>query len=392
METLTYQLIDTEENSLEYYKRASYFCDQVLTLTDRYFSELTADFQRFIVETSREQVRTKAEYQLEILVIGTLWRIYAQYLKHSNPVIEWALTGLASARQRNSRLKPWMDWTRGVLITFWLGNPHSDIVIDGREPLSVRGFTALVRWLNATGDFEEEIIRLQSWLAYFRARPETWTADVMASIQEWAVWFARESGQALGQYTAGVESFLSSTAERYHFREDRIFCRRRSEEYYLNMVGAEIMNRAFRKEFQSKKRKIVFLPVCLRYNLGASCRWREGELGFVCGHCQADCQINQVTRMGKEEGFEVYIIPHESSLTTGELRKSEGRDDIGVVGVACVLNLMSGGWKIKGLGIPAQCVLLDYCGCKAHWHERGIVTAMNIDRLREIMHPRKNDQ
>jgi hypothetical protein len=50
-----------------------------------------------------------------------------------------------------------------------------------------------------------------------------------------------------------------------------------------------------------------------------------------------------------------------------------------------VSNLVSGGWKAKGLGLPPQCVLLDHCGCRKHWHAQGIATDINMGQLREIL-------
>ncbi|WP_278244952.1 hypothetical protein [[Clostridium] dakarense] len=46
-----------------------------------------------------------------------------------------------------------------------------------------------------------------------------------------------------------------------------------------------------------------------------------------------------------------------------------------------MLNLISGGLKAKSLGYIPQCVVLDYCGCKSHWHTDGITTDINIKRL-----------
>jgi hypothetical protein len=50
-----------------------------------------------------------------------------------------------------------------------------------------------------------------------------------------------------------------------------------------------------------------------------------------------------------------------------------------------VSNLISGGYKVKAYGIPPQCVLLDHCGCRKHWHEQGIPTDINMGRLREVL-------
>jgi hypothetical protein len=52
-----------------------------------------------------------------------------------------------------------------------------------------------------------------------------------------------------------------------------------------------------------------------------------------------------------------------------------------LVAVACLLNLVPGGYEMRELGLNAQCVLLDYCGCIKHWHPEGFPTDLNIDRL-----------
>ncbi len=53
----------------------------------------------------------------------------------------------------------------------------------------------------------------------------------------------------------------------------------------------------------------------------------------------------------------------------------------GVVAVACALNIVPGGYGMRELRIPSQCVLLDYSGCRRHWHPRGIPTDISDARL-----------
>ncbi|MEJ6949995.1 DUF116 domain-containing protein [Natronospora cellulosivora (SeqCode)] len=60
-------------------------------------------------------------------------------------------------------------------------------------------------------------------------------------------------------------------------------------------------------------------------------------------------------------------------------------EDVSIIGVACLLNLLSGGWKAKEMGMPALCVLLDYCGCKNHWDKKGVITNLNYEQLSNIM-------
>lgn len=47
------------------------------------------------------------------------------------------------------------------------------------------------------------------------------------------------------------------------WRKDVIFCVSRRAEYHLNMVGAEIMNRAYRERFIKTPKKAVLLPACM---------------------------------------------------------------------------------------------------------------------------------
>lgn len=78
-----------------------------------------------------------------------------------------------------------------------------------------------------------------------------------------------------------------------------------------------------------------------------------------------------------DKKINVFIIPHESSLST-LVNKGEEK---AVIGIACILNLMSGGWKAVRIGYIPQCVIIDYPGCKAHWQEKDIMTNVNFNKL-----------
>jgi hypothetical protein len=95
--------------------------------------------------------------------------------------------------------------------------------------------------------------------------------------------------------------------------------------------------------------------------------------------------------MGKKFGFEVFLVPHESSVFSGDAGKQLIGEGAGIVGVACVSNLVSGGWKAKALGLPPQCVLLDHCGCRKHWHDQGIATDINMKQLRRVLQIEKGN-
>ena len=68
-------------------------------------------------------------------------------------------------------------------------------------------------------------------------------------------------------------------------KEDVIFSARPRVEYHLNMVGAEIMNRAFRDDFMKTKRKAVILQACMRYFPKPQCKARSNGLSCECAEC-----------------------------------------------------------------------------------------------------------
>lgn len=103
-----------------------------------------------------------------------------------------------------------------------------------------------------------------------------------------------------------------------------------------------------------------------------------------CTGCDLECRVYHLTKLGKEKNFSVHIIPHSSDFTTW-LKTWAVNTGIGIVGVACPLNLITGGLELKSLNIPAQCLLLDYCGCRNHWDKDGFATDLNTTKLLEIL-------
>lgn len=51
----------------------------------------------------------------------------------------------------------------------------------------------------------------------------------------------------------------------------------------------------------------------------------------------------------------------------------------------CVRNLILDGWKAIDIGFIPQCVLFDYCGCRNHWHKYGMVTDINLFKLKDTL-------
>ena len=108
--------------------------------------------------------------------------------------------------------------------------------------------------------------------------------------------------------------FLDSTYANRFWREDQIFCGRLPVEYHLGMVAAEVMNAGLRVDFQSRPRKVVLVPGCLRGARISTCKAVTRGLDIICAGCDPDCAVNRITRRMHSEGIEVYIVPHSTEL------------------------------------------------------------------------------
>ncbi len=376
MEPITYSLKGYEENSDNYYQEIEAYSYEIIHEAKHHFKHFVEAYEDFIVQTNYEIIRTEEEYLFEILMFGTFWNLYTHNAVNSSAPVVAILKVLAAVRNKNKSLKPKIDKLRGFLSSAYLTarNPNN------RIKTNIENFKILIDWLFATGEFKQEAIRLTGWLKYFNQNHSLSVDEFILTSKVFAEWFALKSEIKLSKYTSGIKKFMEEKQPLYFGREDYIFTARKNEEYFLNLVGASVMNYAYREEFLTTEKKAVLLPGCMRPNNGIGCKAKQNEIDLTCTGCKKNCNINLLRKIGLNEGFEVFIIPHSANFSKWiNMRGKAGKP--GVVGVACALNLVGGGYELKGLNIPAQCVLLDECGCKKHWSEDGIATNINFDEL-----------
>jgi len=382
VDIITYSLREGQAKSDRYYQDIAAFADEVLGEAERRSRPHVEAFQAYLAGNCHEIARTLAEHEFEFLTLGVLWRVYGGRAMGLAQGPRRTLASLARLRQQVRVLKPVIDWLRGVLSTLFLG---IDRHLRWSERPALLHFDRLLGWLEATGDFEEEVTRLAPWRDFLKTVPDD-ASTILANAVELATWFERGSEAALGRYTVNVEDFLTRVHPNYHWREDNIFCGRQRVEYHLNMVGTEILNRAFRETFLASARKLVVVPPCMRAKPADKCLAKITSFGARCAGCTPGCRVHQLTKLGEKYGFGVAILPDDLrvfSIKSTGLNTSGG--SIGIVGVSCALTNAPGGWKTRRMGIPAQGVLLDYCGCSWHWHEEGIPTDINFNQLLDVL-------
>lgn len=376
MKSVTYSLKGNHNNSNEYYEEIKSFTNEVLNAFKDFEKSAISDFLSYLEENDMGKIRSHEEHIFEFLMLGTFWRVYSQKASCLDENPQKILANLVTERNQNEPAKETIDVIRGMLMKPFLLSEDSKAL-----DLTINNFEKLLAYLKAVGDFNQELKRLEIWKDFLETKTPEISSKYLANAFLFADWFEYRSGAVLGQYTVNVDQFLAEQHSEHLWKEDVIFCGRKEVEYHLNMVGAEIMNRAFNKEFEGRPRKALLLPGCMRVS-GEICRAEETKLGLICVGCAKSCNVCQLTDMGEIYGFEVYVISHESSAFSKSSK--EDREELGIVGVACVSNLIAGGWKSDSLGIPAQCVLLDSASCKNHWDNRGIPTEININHLMKL--------
>jgi hypothetical protein len=372
METITYRLNITEKS---FYEELSEFTSCFLEARSKRTFKDVLDFVKFQSKASK----STDEHYLEYLTLGVLLNKYSSNALSSGRISMALLNSLYKGRSRYKGIKPTLEKLRGFLSTLFLNNTFNKTVIDSATTLK-----HFVKWLDATGEFSEESVRIKNWQAFLSQIPTEKQREILRNAMAEAFNFETGAKVKLGIYTENVKLFRQKHLSEHKFRENYIFCGRHEVEYHLNMFGAEILNRALQPGFQHTTKKVILLPTCMSNPADGKCKAQVKGSTMVCTACSPECNIN-IKRWEYSTGdTEVVLIPHSSEFTQF-LKYWKNQDTVGLIGVACVLNLLKGGYEMQKLNIPSQCVFLDYCGCKNHWHKIGIPTDISEEQLQRVV-------
>ena len=375
--------LESGKDSSQFYENLNIACDLVINTANDKLDDLIKDYMVFIRVGKIEPLRSHDEYLIEAISIGVFWKNYLGGALKLNRSIADFLHYLYNLRRRNKKLKPYVDKVRGYLFSRFLESET-----ESGQPKSTGNFESLVAWLKSSGDFREECERLDNWLHFFTIQSDSNARKWISTIVSYASTFEDIGKTMLGKYTSKVDSFRNNNYSSYKNREDLILCFRPENEYHLNMIAAVILNREFQEKFERTEQKILLLPTCMRTMPESHCKASPKGRELICASCSVNCRINNIKSKMNNEGIEVRLIPHSSDFSEF-LKTWENSETTGLIGVACVLNLLTGGYEMKKLNIPSQCVFLESCGCKNHWDREGIPTELNLRQVLQIAQPKK---
>lgn len=362
MKYVTYNLKVGDSNSDVYYEEISLISKRIKELILKSGNRYLEDFMKYIRENSIEALRTKDEYAIEFIMIGVMLSEYGQYGNILTKGLSGVFRFLNKLREKPG-YKESVDKIKGYL--------NSNILYK-KNNKNLNDIKSLVCWMNETGDFKEEVYRLKVWVEFLETKDREYKGNLIRETLFITKSMNTICDKSLKSYIEPLEEFLNGVEERYKNREDVIYCTKGKLQYYFNMISAEIMNEVYHEKFSKCEEKKIFVPFCMRQT-EKICMATSGELGYECRQCNDSCNINSLKRLVKNKDVEIAIIPHETSINSLKIERK-----IGIIGIACITNLIAGGWKALRLGFIPQCVILDYCGCKKHWSiDGGLMTSIN---------------
>jgi hypothetical protein len=378
---ITYQLDIQGSAAATYYPAIALFSNKVLEKAEESIALIARAYRRYIIDYELEDPRSTEEYTFELINFGILWRAYGHKALSVKIAPFRLLAALGDWRRKHQHLKSAIDFLRGILMAFFLV-PDMARRIE-HAPQNLHEIGRFIEWLEATGDFREDAFRFIRWLGYWGTQTRTQFSKIMETTLASSDWFEKESLLCMGSFTPNVDAFNAKNSNFYKWREDRFSCLRSRAEYHLNMVGAEIMNRAFRTEFLAAERKTILVPGCMRNRSAEECEGTKTLDGVRCSGCEPKCRVNQLRLLGLKQNFDVCVMPHSTDLSRWAAKP--GAPSSAVVGVACLSVLVQGGWELKRYNVPAQCVLLNQCGCKKHWDRVGFPTELDVRELKRVI-------
>ncbi len=221
--------------------------DDVLRERSHLLEPLLERYMMWIWKTGREPLRSSHAYTHEILTFGVLWRCYGRRAVALPPPFAWLMSGLTLFGERFPRMQPMTDRMRRCFAYPLLGPRFGDEDATG---IPSRCETrALLGWMHATGEFEQELPRLCQFRAFLdgcdRYEREWYLAQLSAFTARFGM-LAAHRASALHPDTAGnrTASDTDGTDASSAARERPGPVVHTRIEHALTVIGGELRRRA----------------------------------------------------------------------------------------------------------------------------------------------------
>jgi len=184
----------------------------------------------------------------------------------------------------------------------------------------------------------------------------------------------------LADYVPGLQQHLREVSFFKKFRDKKLLNTR--EQYYLNMLEFELVNRIHKKKFQEANFHIALLPYCLK-ETHTSCKASPDEIDYVCRECLKTCYINKLSTLLRDHGVKPYILSRGNlkSIFSKLVRKN---GSIAVLGIACIVELIEGMRFCMKANLPVMGIPLNANRCP-RWMGEFLETSVDLSALENIL-------
>ena len=190
-----------------------------------------------------------------------------------------------------------------------------------------------------------------------------------------------ELDKVLTPFLTGIDEHLGNltVAERM----DKTI-RTTREQTLLYMLEIELTNRINRERFSAAPWRMALIAHCLR-DFRKGCRSSRGDIEDLCSHCDRDCYVNLGAKLLERYRIHPFI---SVSMDHARLFKKLRGDhpDMGVLGIACIPELVAGMRLCDRLRIPAVGVPLDANRC-SRWLGECLETTFSLEELERLIKP-----
>lgn len=368
---LPYNLVDMKSSSTGYQDAVNELTDRIQLHAPLYLPSL--------LEENRDR-QADSSIVLDALLFGVLWCEYAAWATNV-PAIDLNLVAkLSRIRSQFPESKRSIDQARADSFAGFLEVRPS---LDHPTPLvTASTLECFLLFLEALGEYERTVDRLRAFsLERLTGGLHIFKRE-MSEILCFAEWFKVEAAALLQPFTCDCDQYLDHVEKQTRHDAESILRRHTPAEYHVNMVCAEILRREQEPAFKNSAKKMVVVPRCLCSDPEGCGAKQDGEL-FTCTHCNDECPLNQISSICDRYNAELITLAHSSGFSSW-IDSPDRVANTGIIGVACVANLVEGGLEAQNRRIPVSCIPLDHPGC-CHWHEKYEGSQMNLEALEELL-------
>jgi hypothetical protein len=142
-----------------------------------------------------------------------------------------------------------------------------------------------------------------------------------------------------------------------------------------DFIQVQNANYIQRDNFEKAENKALLIPHCARSYMDRKCMadFNPEIPSYTCNACNEACLVNNVVKLGKEKGYDVYVIPGGSCAE----KILKAKNYKGVIGIACGSELKLALGLLKKLEIAGQGVILTKNGCAN--------TKLDLENLEKVL-------